>query len=236
MHICTMYFLWCYCCTCLCTHTAFSHHQANGPLAWASVAFSNKLVFHNFEWTTTLFIHFSPAVASWGLHWFREESEKVWGTRFDLVADASAWDVFSAGWYYYIFWWVLFTTWMLTRGLYYPEKGYDTVFNALKKALKFDQAAPFKGKSLRMQIVIYMVGHFIACTLAFAFSILVWNSFWLHTLFINFCLVMSLVRGSSWYVYAMKNAAVKQIALLEESFEEAQHEDTQTGNQQKKDK
>ena len=42
---------------------------ANVPLAWSVIVLSNKLVFHSFDWTSTLFIHFSPMVATWGIHW-----------------------------------------------------------------------------------------------------------------------------------------------------------------------
>jgi len=57
---------------------------ANGPLALSVIFLGNKLVFHNFEWTSTLFIHFSPALAAWGIHWNRDLVTAAWGDRFEV--------------------------------------------------------------------------------------------------------------------------------------------------------
>ncbi|GMI29714.1 hypothetical protein TeGR_g13022, partial [Tetraparma gracilis] len=188
---------------------------ANGPLAWSVIALGNKLVFHNFEWTSTLFIHFSPALASWGIHWNKAAVlASVWGDRFETLGDESAASVFTTGYVYYLCWWVLFTAWMLTRGLRYPEQGYDTVFNALKNAHNFDDIKPFKGRGLRTQIVIYMALHLVGCTVAFAWSMACWSNIWVHTAFLALAFLKATVEGSSWYLYAIQRASIKQIQAL----------------------
>jgi hypothetical protein len=211
---------------------------ANGPLAWSVIALGNKLVFHNvsssasdptrcaceqhsnppslfqFEWTSTLFIHFSPGLACWGLHWHRDLVTAAWGSRFESTSEYSVGELFAHGWIYYAVWWCFFTIWMLTRGLHYPEKGYATVFDALSKAHKFDQIKPFKGKSLRVQICIYMALHLLGCTFALAWSLLMWKSFWCHTIFLGLAFLKATVEGSSWYLYAIQRASIKQIKNL----------------------
>ncbi|GMI40746.1 hypothetical protein TrCOL_g10108 [Triparma columacea] len=187
---------------------------ANGPLAWSVIALQNKLVFHNFEWTSTLFIHMSPGLASWGIHWNRERVLEVWGSRFEDYTQASTTDLFLMGWGYYCAWWACFTAWMLLRGLHYPEQGYETVFDALAKAHKFEEIKPFKGRGLRTQITIYMALHFLACTVTFGWSCIMWKSQIAHTAFLVLCFLSAVIQGSSWYLYAIQRAAVKQIEQL----------------------
>ena len=42
---------------------------ANGPLAWATVAFNHSLIFHSYPHITSLFIHISPLLLTYGLRW-----------------------------------------------------------------------------------------------------------------------------------------------------------------------
>jgi len=106
---------------------------------------------------------------------------------------------------------------MLTRGLYYPEKGYDTVFNALKIAHNFDEISIFKGKSLRMQITVYMLLHLVGCTLGLAWGMLMWMNVWVNTAFIALAFLKAVVEGSSWYLYAIQRASIKQVKQLIDS-------------------
>jgi len=122
--------------------------------------------------------------------------------------------MFIAGWSFYVAWWVCFTIWMLTRGLHYPEQGYHTVFDALSKAHNFEDTKPFKGRGLRTQICIYMALHFVGCSVGLAWSCLMWKSYTLHTIFLVLCFTSAVVQGSSWYLYAIQRAAVKQIEQM----------------------
>ena len=58
----------------------------------------NKLVFHNFEWSSTLFIHLSPAMASAGIHWNREKVSETWGDRFENYTEVDGWEVRGCFW------------------------------------------------------------------------------------------------------------------------------------------
>lgn len=111
-------------------------------------------------------------------------------------------------------WWVLFTIWMQLRGIHYPKMNppYATVFDALKP--KFENAPGFKGKSERTQLWLYMFGHMVACLLSMLWAGLCWNNMVVHTLFIIFAFVCSVVQGSSWYLYAMQKASIKQVKAL----------------------
>mmetsp|Transcript_8780 Transcript_8780/g.17607 ORF Transcript_8780/g.17607 Transcript_8780/m.17607 type:complete len:281 (+) Transcript_8780:77-919(+) len=194
---------------------------SNGPLAWSVILLRNKLVFHNFEWSSTLFIHLSPAMASAGVHWNRDKVSETWGDRFENYTEVGGWELFTVGLSYYWLWWVLFTAWMLTRGLHYPEKGYETVYNALSKAHKFEDIKPFKGRSLRVQILIYMAFHGLGCTVGLAWSIACWYSSYFHAVFLGVCFFSAILQGSSWYLYAIQTAAIKQIEAMLEAEERA---------------
>ena len=208
---------------------------ANGPLAWSVIALSNKLVFHSFDWTSTLFIHFSPMVATWGIHWFPHKAE--WGDRFEGTGLCNAAEktgdctssvyggahqeltVIALGMTWYMIWWFFFTAWMHLRGINYPKMtpAYDTVFEALKPL--FVNTAVMKGKSERTQLTLYMVGHAAACLAALMWSGLCWNNMIAHTLFIIFAFTCATVQGSSWYLYAMQKASIKQVKSLMKKHE-----------------
>ena len=42
---------------------------SNGPLAWATIAFNHSLIFHSYPHISSLFIHISPMLLTYGLRW-----------------------------------------------------------------------------------------------------------------------------------------------------------------------
>ena len=96
------------------------------------------------------------------------------------------------------------------------------MFNALSKAHKFEDIAPFKGRSLRAQILIYMAFHGLGCTAGLAWSIACWYSYCFHAVFLGACFLSAILQGASWYLYAIQTAAIKQIeAMMKENEERA---------------
>ena len=50
---------------------------ANGPLAWAVLAFNNSLIFHSLQHMVSAFIHISPMLLSYCLRWHPGEEVVV---------------------------------------------------------------------------------------------------------------------------------------------------------------
>jgi hypothetical protein len=50
---------------------------ANGPLAWSILAFNQALVFHKWQNVTSVFIHISPMMLTYGLRWHPGHSFNV---------------------------------------------------------------------------------------------------------------------------------------------------------------
>ena len=65
------------------THLTSPHHSpltthrlfqivfmcANGPLAWSVLAFNHALIFHSWQHITSLVIHTSPMLLTYGIRW-----------------------------------------------------------------------------------------------------------------------------------------------------------------------
>lgn len=60
---------------------------ANGPMAWALPLTGNLFVLHSIDKLTSVFIHFTPLVLMWNLHWQTQYSEKKTWAFFDAKQD-----------------------------------------------------------------------------------------------------------------------------------------------------
>merc|ERR1719253_1165345 len=71
---------------------------ANGALLLAIPMFGNKLVFHEVDNTTSVYIHLSPAMLFWALRWGggfgTSYIEKTWPTMFHVCHDMDSGDSF----------------------------------------------------------------------------------------------------------------------------------------------
>lgn len=98
---------------------------ANGPLAWSVLAFNNSLLFHSIDHITSVFIHMSPMIVTFGLHWHESD--------FDIKSDSdSVWDLLWPSLVLYAVWMVGYYVWVfVVRRKRVEQRGYETLFHYL---------------------------------------------------------------------------------------------------------
>jgi len=182
---------------------------AMGPLGWSVAALSNALVFHSVPHTSSLFIHMSPMVSAWCMHWHESEMQRWSFTRdrFPVNNSEDNMVVFGYSVAAYFVWWVPFTIWLVVWGVNASDHGYATCFNdhCGKRLLGIE--------SKRLRAVVYSLGHAVAVMATLAFSILNWEYFWVSTAFVFLMLSAAVHNGATRYV-AMFNsmeAAIKEL-------------------------
>eukprot|EP01147_Barroeca_monosierra_P001399 gene1400-7944_t len=126
---------------------------STGPLAWSVPALQNKLVFHSIEYSSSLFIHLSPAISMWGLRWFGDRAQNHFPGRLWFLHDIE--DMYpttelilSYPIALYAAWWIPYTMWLLKKGIYLPDKGFDTVFDFNRRKMGIDRVFFLKKLSL----------------------------------------------------------------------------------------
>lgn len=211
---------------------------ANGALALAIPLFHNKLVFHDIDNTTSMYIHISPAIFYWTIRWGAGFGpgyiEDAWPTMFDVCPDmyaadkafgslasmlwhtqdcsASAWD--------FVVWPI--AVWLVGWGLPF----YFVVLRALggylerngKATLYADMVSDpqVKGKYIMklpecVRREAYMLQHLLFTTVAGCLSFILWNSYILHTVYLS-CILLYGIHNGSEYIFRV--VAAKHVHLL----------------------
>jgi len=103
-----------------------------GVFGVSAVAFNNAIVLHDGDLMASVFIHLTPATASWCFRWYREKHEELWPGVFGIPIDhdSTFWEMFAPAMTVYMVWWVLNILWLLTyaKKLGYPNNEEDYLF------------------------------------------------------------------------------------------------------------
>jgi hypothetical protein len=175
----------------------------------------NSLVFHDFDKTTTLMMHASPAIVAWTLRWFPEAS---WVAT--LSAEQLS-DMNSATWYemfvqpvalYFVWVFLYYIITFVALKSRIEGRGRATMFSLMvpknnPEAAKRSALARVVLKAPEsMQSFVYLGCHAIAASLSFLHVKFCFNNFYLHTLFLVYCLSVSVWNGGNYYfkVFAKK--------------------------------
>lgn len=193
--------------------------SALGPLSWACLALHNGLIFHSVEKTASLFIHFTPNMVAWTLRWQTDIVSLAWPDRFPkhTLEMSQLGELYLVGFGFYFVWLLLHALWLLTIGVDCPSYGHETVFNSLYK--KHDLASKF-GKwfgctgGVRCHAAIYLALHGVSCVVAFAWSLLCYRFFWVHTVFAAVLFISAAWAGSGYYTYLFAGIYSRALAKL----------------------
>eukprot|EP00191_Tetraselmis_sp_GSL018_P021021 CAMPEP_0177578692 /NCGR_PEP_ID=MMETSP0419_2-20121207/496_1 /TAXON_ID=582737 /ORGANISM="Tetraselmis sp., Strain GSL018" /LENGTH=354 /DNA_ID=CAMNT_0019067177 /DNA_START=230 /DNA_END=1295 /DNA_ORIENTATION=- len=164
-----------------------------GPLAWSIPALRNSLVLHDFERTTSVFMHWSPAAVAWALHWYpgsplhpsycvgaAECPSRAAGVMELTVAPAA-----------------IYLTWNLDLEKKIRERGYDTVYSYMMR--KSGMGPLFEGLRPATRPAAYLSLHCACCFICFALSHVFWVSFWAHTVMLVAVSAAAVWNGSCFY-------------------------------------
>jgi hypothetical protein len=188
---------------------------SNGPLAWSVLAFNQALVFHKWQNMTSVFIHVSPMMFSWGLRWFSAEHDFaicmdppqcVQG----LSSTSLLWDALAR---FYVWWIVLYYVWLfIINGEYIESRGFKTLYDRVStKQLRF--LFQRMDTSDLVKKAFYMFLHLVFGTVTMLLASVFWFNKEAHLTFIIVMCTASAWNASSHYeeVFTGANQKYRQI-------------------------
>lgn len=220
---------------------------ANGALLLAVPMFGNKLVFHDVDNTTSMYIHLSPALLFWTLRWGggfgTSLIESTWPGMFhvcnDMQAGDGALDSFA-----HMLWYTDDCAGTLSQFVLYPALGWIILWGLPyyifvlccmkgwlekheKLTLYHSTVQDSKGQGRLITAApealwpfLYMVQHFAFTCLTGLLSIFMWNSFALNTAFLAGIVLYSIHNGST-FMFRVVAARHAQEVLLRVAAEGA---------------
>ena len=208
---------------------------ANGPVAWSVLAFNQALVFHSWQHITSVFIHVSPMLLTYGLRWRADP-------RF-VICDGDCADaepgvmLMSALTKFYLWWLVLYyVVVFIFLGRYVKSRGFQTLFDRVSVS---GPLAPLLRRLTReneseLQLIkkaAYIAVHFACGTATMMLAAtLFWRSRAAHLAFIITMCCASAWNASSFYFEVVRHAPRTQ---LQSSPPEPQLAAPQVGEEKK---
>jgi hypothetical protein len=108
---------------------------ANGPLAWSVLAFNHALIFHSYAHITSVVVHVSPLVLTYGLRWYAAPMSSAMGAEHFRICEGGPEDclattpqalIWQALTRFYLWWSVLYYLWIfVVLGSYIERKSYQ---------------------------------------------------------------------------------------------------------------
>ncbi|KAJ3302810.1 hypothetical protein HDV03_004561 [Kappamyces sp. JEL0829] len=191
---------------------------AHGPVAWAIYAWRNALVFHSVDKVTSIAIHIQPALALYTVRWLSLASpirtisllpsyaNVAFNPRGDQSMDPSyIYAMFCAS--------IVYLVW---QGLYYyfilvlqHEKVFDLSHATSYTYLLTDYMGKkknnpltklFKATPEAFRPFLFIIVQFIYALLTMLPTVVYYRSFWAHTAFIVFIVMLSVFNGADYYM------------------------------------
>ncbi|CAJ1440368.1 unnamed protein product [Effrenium voratum] len=196
---------------------------ANGPLAWSVLAFNHAMIFHSYAHMTSVVVHVSPLLLSYGIRWYGAPmTEHELGAKHFRVCDSDAESclevssvslVGGALLGFYLWWMVLYYVWIFgALGSYIEKNSYQTLWDRI---LVMKPVGPFLQKLLKrwpklLVQLVYLILHLLFSTGTMCVAVVLWHSQLAHFMFL--CAI-----GMS----TIKNAAEFYFDVISSKYEEA---------------
>jgi hypothetical protein len=189
------------------SHVAFEvlFVAANGPLAWSVLAFNQSLVFHDWQRITSVFIHVSPMLFTFGLRWNVDD-------RFSVCADppgcasVTARALVTQTLRYFYVPWILgyYLIVFLLMGSYIRKKGFQTLFDRVATKgplapLLSRIASADKDPQHLLAKTVYIAIHFCFGTATMLLSTVFFHSQAAHIFFIVAICTASAINAGGFY-------------------------------------
>lgn len=203
----------------------------NGPLLCAAAVLGNKLLFHDFDNSSSVLIHFCPALVMYDMGWHRKALHVAFPSvfKYTFFNDLRCGEIYLCASVAYLFWFVPYTAWLLTIGYRKASnRGPDTVFavnmrGGLGKVvgcriLRFSEQEHKEkvGNNSfdRSYALVYQMIHATAVFASIPVSFLCLANKWLHMCICGSMLLVITYNAASRYTYYM-------VSAYEESLERA---------------
>jgi len=178
---------------------------ANGPLAWSVLAFNQSLIFHSYPHITSVFIHTSPMMLSYGLRWYPSTQFSVCQAIDNRIQSSNAttpWELYSldtscvespsvlildALLYFYLWWVILYYIWVfLVLGQYIEKMGFQTLYDRVTTKGPFSIVMKRIHAPHLIKKAIYIFLHLLFGVVTMIFATFWWNSMVAHIFFYAF--------------------------------------------------
>lgn len=174
-----------------------------GPLSWSVLAFNQAMIFHSWQHVTSVHIHVSPMLLTFGLRWYPD-------SRFVICDDPPACQSVSAGtlmWNaltkFYIWWIVLYYVWVfLVLGSYIQRNGFQTLYDRVTTKGPMSFVLKRINAHHLIKKAVYISLHLVFGVLTMALACVFWYSFWAHMVFLGAICTASVWNAASFYFEA----------------------------------
>lgn len=189
---------------------------ANGPVAWSVLAFNQALVFHSWQHITSVFIHVSPMLLTYGLRWRADPRFVICdGNCLEVAPGDMLWSIQTK---FYLPWLFLYyVVVFLFLGRYIQSRGFTTLFDRVSVS---GPLAPLLRRLTRkneselklIKKAAYIAVHFACGTATMLLAAtLFWRSRAAHLAFIIAMCCASAWNASSFYFEVVRHEPRTQL-------------------------
>jgi len=197
---------------------------ANGPLAWSVLAFNHAMIFHSYAHITSVVIHTSPLILTYGLRWYGTTDESFLGSRF-VVCDGNTLDacftevgfaqlIWEALTGFYLWWMLIYYLWIFVAlGSYVEQRGYQTLWDRIlimKPVGPVLQRLLEKFPKLLVQFV-YLLIHLMFSVGTMCVACILWYYQLAHFLFMS-AIMFSTVKNAGLFYFEVFEKHYKDVA------------------------
>lgn len=220
---------------------------ANGPLAYAVLAFGQSLVLSSAPHMASVFVHTSPAILSFCIRWMGQPKEKrvlLNGTAMATVldpndvtsepfvvcdtfpdcTDVSTFDLLLPGVMFHTGWMVVyyFVIYVVLDERV-RSRGYSTLFDRVSKS---GPLAPLLRKvdNLHVKRVVYLLTHSLFSLTVMSLATLYYRYKWLHFIFILSILTASAWNGATFFFTVFVEQRAEKARMLQEERNHHHHQ------------
>jgi hypothetical protein len=192
---------------------------ANGPLAWSMLAFNHSMIFHSYPHITSVFIHASPMLLTFGLRWHSTERSGF------IVCDGLAEPgepctipstkmVHAALTKFYLLWiFCYYIAVFVVMNDYIRKKGFQTLYDRvtekgpLRRVLQMVDGGHLKK-------VVYLFCHLMYGVVTMFIATIYWQSYLGHLLFIITIMTSTAWNGGNFYFNAFSRQQDAKLAKI----------------------
>ena len=185
---------------------------ANGPLAWSVLAFNHAMIFHSYAHMTSVVVHVSPLLLSYGLRWNAAPVSDVGLAAMhfqvcpssDSCSEISALQLISETLLgFYLWWLVLYYVWIfIALGSYIEKHSYQTLWDRI---LVMKPVGPVLQRLLKtwpklLVQLIYLLLHLAFSTATMLVAVVLWHSQFAHFTFLTAIVLSTIKNAGDFYL------------------------------------
>lgn len=184
---------------------------ANGPLAFSILVFGHSMVFHSYAHSTSVVVHTSPLILTYGLRWYASpvhhgpgaDHFRVCDTDADSCMGVSVFSMVTESLLFFYLWWaiVYYILVFVVMGSYIEQMGYQTLWDRMlimKPVGPMLKAMLDKYPKLLVQFT-YLIMHLIFTVVTFLLAARMWHSHILHAMFLALVVLAVINNSSNFY-------------------------------------